>query len=100
MKYITKRWGMAMPAGITYEYRRDPVPFTRCRRGAHYGNRYLKKPHTMQEARFNFLDEDSNGVKLRASRCYRNLPNHYDDRVRADIDIKNWKRFRRTQYKT
>ncbi len=100
MKYITKRWGMAMPAGITYEYRRDPVPFTRCRRGANYGNRYLKKPHTIQEARFNFLDEDSNGVKLRTSRCYRNLPNHYDDRVRADIDIKNWKRFRRTQYKT
>lgn len=98
-KYIAKIWGI--PVGIVYEYRRDPVPFTRCRRGSGYCSSYLKRPRTTQERRAYFHDEISEyDIQIRGSRSPRNLPDTWDDYIRADVGIKNWKKFRRTQYKT
>jgi hypothetical protein len=88
-------------SSVAYEYRYDPVPFIRCRRGSTYGARYYKKPRTIQERRAYFHDEISEfGVPVRLTRSARNLPDPWDDRKRGDLHIKNWKRHRRTQYKT
>jgi hypothetical protein len=97
-KHYVKLWGMH--TGITFEYRRDPVPFTRCRRGSRYGSRYLKQPRTTQERRAYFHDEISEyDIQIRGSRSPRGLPDPWDDYIRADVGIKNWKNYRRTQYK-
>ena len=98
MKLYKKTWGRPW---IGYEYRCDPVPYVRCHRGAHYGHRYLRYPKTTQERRAYFLTEDElyYGVRLRARRSIRGLPNAWDDYYRGDIHAKNWKKYRRTQYK-
>lgn len=85
---------------VEVEFRCDPIPGTRCRRGAGYGKTVLRRPRTTQERRNYFLDEEMEDVKLRARRSGRNLPNAWDDYCRSDIFVKNWKKFRRTQYKT
>lgn len=97
-KYIAKIWGI--PVGIVYEYRREPVPFIRCRRGSGYRSNYYKHPRTIQERRAYFHDEISEyDVRVRRSRSARNLPDPWDDRIRSDAGVKNWKNYRRTQYK-
>jgi hypothetical protein len=97
-KYYVKLWGM--PTDIVYEYRREPVPFTRCRRGSSYVSSYYKHPRTIQERRAYFHDEISEyDVRVRRSRSARSLPDPWDDRIRSDVGIKNWKNYRRTQYK-
>lgn len=84
----------------TYEYRRDPVPFIRCRRGSSYGARYYKHPRTIQERRAYFHDEIAEyGIRVRKTRSARNLPDPWDDRQRADLNHRSWKRHRKTQYK-
>lgn len=102
MKKTLYRWGY--PTGLTYDYRRGPVPFTSCRRGASYSGRYLKKPRTTQERRRYFHDEitEEAVIHIRGRRKPRILPNHWDDRLRSDAtgNHRSWKRHRRTQYKT
>ncbi len=100
-KYYANRGWYFDSHAIAYEFRCDPVPFIRCRRGSKYGARYYKQPRTIQERRAYFYDELSEyGVSLRLTRSARNLPDPWDDRSRADFRIRNWKRYRRTQYKT
>jgi hypothetical protein len=99
--YATRGWYYNPARDMVYEYRCDPVPFIRCRRGSTYGARYYKQPRTIQERRAYFHDEISEyDVRVRITRSARNLPDPWDDRSRADFKIKNWKRYRRTQYKT
>jgi len=70
-----------------------------------YGNwRGHRHPKTTQErriARAHERDEDLRyyGIKVRAKRNFRNLPNAWDDISHSDWGQKNWKNYRRTQYK-
>ncbi len=99
-KYYANRGWYYNADAVSYEFRCDPVPFIRCRRGSKYSARYYKHPRTVQERRAYFHDEISEyNVPVRLSRSARNLPDPWDDRQRADIGIRNWKRHRKTQYK-
>ena len=100
--YIPDPWGPYLrPHSFTaVEYRRDPVPGTRCRRGSGYGQRVLRRPRTTQERRAYFHDEIAEyGVRIRGRRSAHALPNAWDDICRSDIFTKNWKKQRRTQYR-
>lgn len=103
-KYYAKGWGTGHWSNfvcVPYEYRCDPVPFIRCRRGSNYSARYHKQPRTIQERRAYFHDEISEyDVRVRLTRNARNLPDPWDDRTRADIRDRSWKKHRKTQYKT
>ncbi len=76
-------------------YRKSPVPNTGKR--SLYKNyfRYIK---TTQEKRWSFLGENEiYPVKLRKKRNFKNIPNSWDDIIKERH--KNWKKFRKTQYK-
>ena len=100
-KYIAHRGWYGNPeTDVAYEFRCDPVPFIRCRRGPSYGRRYFKKPRTMQERRAYFHDELSEyGIKIRKRRAALHIPVWWDDYPRRDFRNKNWKRHRKNQYK-
>jgi len=100
-KYIAHRgWYYNPKLDVAYEYRRDPVPFVRCRRGTRYGRRYYKQPRVMQERRAYYGDEIAEyGIKVRNRRSALYLPDPWDDYPRSDFKIRNWKRHRKTQYK-
>jgi hypothetical protein len=82
------------------EYRHDPIPGTRCHRGARYGKTILRRPRTTQERRAYFHDEISEyDIRIRGRRTPRQLPNAWDDMCRSDIfNHKSWKNHRNTQW--
>lgn len=86
---------------VSVEFRCDPIPGTRCRRGAGYGKTVLRRPRTTQERRAYFHDDVSEyDVRIRGNRTPRALPNAWDDICRSDIfNHKSWKRHRRHQWK-
>jgi hypothetical protein len=72
-----------------------PVPGLFRWRGRHY----FRHPRTQNERRLAFAITDQGEVPPRARRNHRNLVNAYDDlRINAR-EIRNWKRYRRTQWK-
>jgi len=83
---------------LEVEYRREPIPGTRCRRGVCYGRRWHKYPSTQAERRawFNALDQE---VVPRRRRSAKMLPTAYEDMLRGNDRHHNWKRFRKTQWK-
>lgn len=59
---------------------------------------YHRRIHTMPERRMaSVFDENEPGP--RASRNSGNLPNSWDDLTRSDYAAKNWKTYRKTQWK-
>lgn len=74
-------------------FRSMPVPRTGKRKWRGWG----RKPRTTQENRLACDVGDEYKVPIRAKR--KNLPTWYDDLPRGDWNIKNWKRYRGTQYK-
>lgn len=60
---------------------------------------YYRRPATTAERRLNQI-VDWDEPQTRPSRNLANLTNAWDDYIRSDRDDKNWKRNRKTQYKT
>ena len=102
MKILVPAYRWTRRRTLVVEYRCDPIPGTRCRRGPNYGKRYLRRPHTTQERRAYFHEEISEyGIRIRGRRTSQGLPNAWDDHTRGDIfNHKSWKNHRHTQYKT
>ena len=95
--YIHHRWWPRQKI-IAVEYRCEPVPGTRCRRGACYGSRWHTRPATQAERRA-WFDAIDQGVTPRRRRSAKMLPTAYEDKMRGDYRQHNWKRFRKTQWK-
>jgi len=58
-----------------------------------------RTPATTQEAKA-YEAATAQGVKVRARRNPRNLPNSYDDKPRSrSYSANNWKRHRKNQYR-
>ena len=60
---------------------------------------WYKCPKSTNEKRQYYACDDEPEIKIRARRNPRHLPDIWDDVCRRDVDNRNWKRFRRTQYK-
>lgn len=88
-----KRWWYRWNNKI-FEYRNGPVPFI----GRHHSHRgsWYRHMKTTQERRWS-LAEKEDGVRGRAKRNIHNIPNSWDDWARHNE--KNWKRFRKNQWK-
>jgi hypothetical protein len=78
------------------EFRREPMPGIQCRRGGSGG--WLRHPATVAERRawYEALDQE---VKPRGRRSPASLPTNWDDIQRGDYGIRNWKKFRKTQWR-
>ena len=76
-----------------------PVPNTGKRKLRWKFGWWYKTPNTTQEIRYSIgMISDGLGLFIRGKRKPRNLPIIYDDKPIHRVR-KNWKRFRRTQYK-
>lgn len=74
-----------------------PVPGTRCHRG---GGHCYRRPKTMNERRQAALILEEEGeVAPRPTRDANNLPNSWDDYWVSARDDRNWKRYRKHQWK-
>lgn len=60
---------------------------------------YYRNPRTYGEHK-KYFDALDQGYKPRKSRSPVNLPNEYDDYVRRDLKYRNWKHYRKAQYKS
>lgn len=94
------------PEDIKKAYRKDK-PYRYPRWANHHpGSKpsmgwWIRRPKTIQEARWvNAWDDEEFAPRVRARRNAKNLPNAWDDEHRSDLAIRNWKQFRRTQWKT
>lgn len=84
----------------TFTYRSGPVPYTRKRRR----RKYFRDIRTTQELRENHgLDHEEDmrwyGIRARGARRGSTLPDSYEDIHFGYDRAKNWKRYRRTQYR-
>ena len=60
---------------------------------------HIKHPRTHQELAA-YCEAADYGVKIRAKRNPRNLPNAWDDKPKADHMARTWKHWRETPWKT
>ena len=72
-----------------------PVP----RAGRGRGGRLFRRIPTTQERRANVVMEDCEPTPRR-SRSGANLASSWDDRIRSDYGLRNWKHFRKNQWKS
>lgn len=72
-----------------------PVPRTGRTRGGHY----FRHPHTANELRQSQVVEPGIEPRPRPSRYLRNLVDPWDDYPRSNRKDRNWKSFRKTQWK-
>lgn len=77
-----------------FEFRADSVPRIGKSRHCHY----WRHPRTTQERRWSLAWKED-GVMGRASRNFHNLPTTWDDIYRASYENKNWKKFRKHQWR-
>lgn len=79
-------------------FRNGPVPNVR---DWHSVGCIYRAPGTTQELRYSCLtpEEKAEGWKVRGSRNRRNLPNSWYDIYRSNMQVRNWKHFRRHQWK-
>ncbi len=64
-----------------------------------HGGHYFRRPQTLNDRRHAIALTDDGEVPPRARRNQRNLVNANDDLRIGARDIRNWKRYRRTQWK-
>jgi hypothetical protein len=79
---------------FVYRFRAEPIPSTG-RRHWHKGSYYRNPPHRPMLRALVRAVED--GVAIRQK--YKDVPNPWEDYPRLDRKIRNWKKFRKTQYK-
>lgn len=77
-----------------YEFRKDPVPFIGV--SHHHKGTYYRHMKTTQERRLSLATKED-GVCWRGKRNFHNLVNAWDDWIR--FNQKNWKKFRKHQWK-
>ena len=89
-----------IPKGV--KYRKDPIP------GIHKGNRYIRIFRSFHKVNDDLtiaqkeLKQDYPTCKIkvqRAKRNYKNMPNSYDDIPTSSMYNRNWKKYRKRQYK-
>ena len=79
---------------LDFVYRETPVPYTGKRDWSFHN--YYKVPRVVQEKKWNIAHKEY----VRRKRQPNHLPNPYDDYPRGDShNRKNWKKYRRTQWK-
>jgi len=85
--------------GGRYVFRRGPVEGIRKWRGG----TWLRGPRTLQENReANFFfehDEEARDYKIKGRAHRSKLPTLWDDRCRSNYGVKNWKQYRKHQWK-
>ena len=92
-----RSWQSRWSARYSWWHGEGPVPGTRCHRG---GRHYYRHPRTMNERRLAALVLEEEGeVAPRPQRSANSLPCAWDDFRVAARDDRNWKRFRRTQWR-
>lgn len=64
-----------------------------------HGGHYFRHPKTLRERRASIALVDQGEVPPRARRNHRNLATANDDRIIGARQLRNWKRYRRTQWK-
>lgn len=103
--WITGEGGREVPVKEVYQEVRTAVNkfvlvqrYTGAKRRWRFSS-YYKKPKTTAERRLNqHIDDDEPAA--RKARSGRNLPNAWDDEVKSRVGNRNWKRFRKTQWKS
>jgi hypothetical protein len=79
-----------------YVYRQGPVSGTGRRSGGHY----YRYPRTLAERRYKaYMEATDEFDDYRIKHITRFLPSSYDDLPISVHDHKNWKRYRKTQWK-
>lgn len=73
-----------------------PVPGTGRLRGGHY----YRRIRNANERRQAFWVAEDGEVAPRPARSFKNLPDNWDDYRVSAHESRNWKRFRKTQYKS
>ncbi len=92
-----RSWQSRWSARYSWWNGEGPVPGTRCHRG---GRHYYRHPRTMNERRQAALVLEEEGeVAPRPQRSSNSLPCAWDDFRVAARDDRNWKRFRRAQWR-
>jgi len=81
---------------IEFDFRRGPVPYTRKWRGSARFFRQIRYVNALRQATQFVEDEEP---RIRAKRNQRLLPNAWDDISDGSRGQRNWKRFRKTQWK-
>lgn len=80
------------------EIRKDFRWYIATGRKWHHRGTYFRHPQTLQERReIANVYKDDGEPEFRGKR--RNIRHSWDDVVHKDVDNRNWKRFRKTQYK-
>lgn len=87
-----------------YVFRKGSVPCIGKKRGQM--KHLFRHPKTFQEIKNSYSIENFNSkyeneffIKIRPNRNSSNLPDLYDDLIRKNYKEKNWKRYRKTQWK-
>lgn len=63
---------------------------------------YFRYPHTKNEMEQYFASSANElgiAVRVRGRRCPKSLPSSWDDLYRSNITLRNWKAYRKTQWK-
>lgn len=96
---ICKQVTFSRPAFVPRRFQfwngEGPVPWT----GRSRWGRYYRRPRTAQARRMSLVADPSD-IPPRAKRNKANLRTSWDDLKRSTSGHRNWKRFRRHQYKT
>jgi hypothetical protein len=91
LKEMRQAIGNPHPIGV------GPVPGTGVGGRGSCMRRRLKT--TQERRRHSFYDVDAGEPKPRARRTGSNLASVYDDMIRSDADARNWKHYRKHQWK-
>ena len=63
---------------------------------------YFRHPHTKNEMKQYFASKYSETdifIRIRGRRSPKSLPNSWDDIYRSNMFLRNWKSYRKTQWK-
>ena len=80
-------------------YRKMPVANIRCMRGGFGIFRYPRTQQELREIDKYYHDEDMKTYKVKHRASRNRTPTAWDDQFRSDQRIKNWKKYRKHQWK-
>lgn len=100
-EYSYKHYSKFEPYDHDKDFRNGPVPSTG--KKSSYRN-YFRHMRTTSERRISAISECDEelleyGVRIRGRRNHKNLPNAWDDEYRRDINTRNWKKYRKHQWR-
>ena len=80
-------------------YRKMPVANIRCMRGGFGIFRYPKTQQELREIDKYYHEEDMKFYKVKHRASRNRTPTAWDDQFRSDQRIRNWKKYRKHQWK-